>query len=346
MGHNHTIKNCIFSKNRVNYDSGGIYIFDGGIATIINSTFTGNLTVVTGVGVIDSTPESSAIIINSILWDNFIWDSNSRSYIVSEISGPATVTYSNIQGGFTGTGNIDANPLFVTPGYWDDNGTPEDLEDDVWVDGDYHLQDASPCIDSGTAVSAPDEDIEGTPRPQGDGFDMGAYEFLVSPEPMITVTPADLDFGDVTVGDSSNPFEISISNDGTADLIVSGMTLYDTENCTLDVTGGSAPCGTLTPTISPNGNCTVAVTFHPQIATAMSGDLLINCNDPHSPSVDVSITGTGIEAEPPPAPITPTGGGGGGCSIVRVKMSIENTFAVVLLIIALLWLGIRRRRGK
>ncbi len=60
----------------------------------------------------------------------------------------------------TGTGNISANPLFV------DQTT-----------GDYHLQSNSPCIDTGTSSNAPVIDFEGTSRPQGSGFDIGAYEY-------------------------------------------------------------------------------------------------------------------------------------------------------------------------
>ncbi len=43
---------------------------------------------------------------------------------------------------------------------------------------DYHLTPASICIDAGTPVggTAIPTDIEGTPRPQGNGFDIGAYE--------------------------------------------------------------------------------------------------------------------------------------------------------------------------
>jgi hypothetical protein len=53
------------------------------------------------------------------------------------------VVYSNIQGGHAGLGNIDTDPCFVEPGYWDVNGTPADPNDDFWVDGDYHLKSAS-----------------------------------------------------------------------------------------------------------------------------------------------------------------------------------------------------------
>ncbi len=64
-----------------------------------------------------------------------------------------------MEGGYEGTGNIPDDPLFADA-----------------ANGDVRLQDGSPCIDTGTAESAPDTDIEGTARPQGAGFDMGAYE--------------------------------------------------------------------------------------------------------------------------------------------------------------------------
>ena len=70
------------------------------------------------------------------------------------------VSFSCIGGGYAGTGNIDTDPLFV-------GASPDD----------YQLQAGSLCIDSGTDVNAPDEDIRGLTRPQDDGYDMGAYEF-------------------------------------------------------------------------------------------------------------------------------------------------------------------------
>ena len=55
----------------------------------------------------------------------------------------------------------DAAPLFVAPPY------------------NLHLQPASAAIDSGNAALAPLTDIEGVPRPQGAGFDLGAYEWRI-----------------------------------------------------------------------------------------------------------------------------------------------------------------------
>jgi parallel beta-helix repeat protein len=43
---------------------------------------------------------------------------------------------------------------------------------------DLHLSVGSPAIDSGVATDAPSTDIDGTSRPQGAGYDVGAYEYV------------------------------------------------------------------------------------------------------------------------------------------------------------------------
>ena len=50
--------------------------------------------------------------------------------------------------------------------------------------GDYHLKSISPAIDAGTSIDAPSTDYDNNTRPQGAGFDIGAYEFRSS----ITIT--------------------------------------------------------------------------------------------------------------------------------------------------------------
>jgi hypothetical protein len=50
---------------------------------------------------------------------------------------------------------------------------------DIFVDpiySNYHLSETSPAVDHGTEASAPSEDYEGKSRPQGERYDMGAYE--------------------------------------------------------------------------------------------------------------------------------------------------------------------------
>ncbi len=55
---------------------------------------------------------------------------------------------------------IGQNPLLVNPG-----------------GGDYHLKVSSPCINKGTSSGAPSADLDGAKRPQGAGYDIGAYEY-------------------------------------------------------------------------------------------------------------------------------------------------------------------------
>jgi hypothetical protein len=51
---------------------------------------------------------------------------------------------------------------------------------DIFVDPvnfDLHLLEASNALDNATGVGAPLEDYDGNPRPKGEGYDIGAYEY-------------------------------------------------------------------------------------------------------------------------------------------------------------------------
>jgi parallel beta-helix repeat protein len=166
-----TITNCTISGNTAT-NGGGIYVGTGGWgpsrATIANCTISGNTA--TNGGGIYCAWASSFTVENSILWENFATTSGNDIYLGG--SNFVTVTYSNVKGGYAGTGNIDSDPLFVN-----------------FAGGDYHLTSGSPCIDAGTCNNAPSTDIKGTSRPQGAGCDMGAYEFQPSPTPTTTTAP-------------------------------------------------------------------------------------------------------------------------------------------------------------
>jgi hypothetical protein len=98
---------------------------------------------------------SSPTIANCILWGN------EPEEIYLNESEPV-ITYTDIEGGWEGEGNIDEDPLFIDPN-----------------NGDYHLRWDSPCVDAGEpgAVGGTDEvDIDGEPRVMGGRVDMGADE--------------------------------------------------------------------------------------------------------------------------------------------------------------------------
>jgi hypothetical protein len=172
------LTNCLFDFNRaIQYGGGGICNYQS-TPVLTNCTFTGNSAATSG-GAIYNQFKSYPILTNCILWDN------SSDEIVG---GTSIVTYSNVRGGWPGEGNIDEDPCFADPGYWDANGTPEDANDDFWVDGDYHLKSqagrwdanegrwaiddvTSPCIDAGDPMTP----IGREPFPNGGIINIGAY---------------------------------------------------------------------------------------------------------------------------------------------------------------------------
>jgi len=115
--------------------------------------------------------------------------------------------------------------------------------------------------------------------------------------PEISVLPESFDFGIVTDVNSVEPLEVTIQNNGTANLVVSDITLSDTANFSLDLNGGTTPCGSSTPTVAADANCTVIIDFDPQDATIPAEGidypavLSVLSNDTTSPQVDIDLAG-------------------------------------------------------
>ncbi|MFP4581510.1 MAG: choice-of-anchor Q domain-containing protein, partial [Candidatus Sumerlaeia bacterium] len=55
---------------------------------------------------------------------------------------------------------------------------------------DLKLTAMSPAVDTGTDVGAPAYDLLGLARPQYNGYDMGALEFIQPPLPPASADPA------------------------------------------------------------------------------------------------------------------------------------------------------------
>ena len=94
---------------------------------------------------------------NPTLTNSIIWDNSPESI---DGNGEPMITYSDIEGGWTGEGNIDLDPLFTDS-----------------VNDDFNLQAGSPCIDTG--ISDIDGDgVEDIVNYYGSAPDMGAFESL------------------------------------------------------------------------------------------------------------------------------------------------------------------------
>ncbi len=164
--------NCVFSGNRTTgtlewSGGGGIYNDNKSDAVLINCAFAGNSAsrgsalACWSYGATDPSKVRAA---NCILRDggDEVWNSDSSAI---------EITYSDIQGGFPGAGNIDADPMFVDADGADNVVGTED--DDLRPVG------GSPCIDTGDNGAVPawvETDIRGRPRIMNDRVDMGAYE--------------------------------------------------------------------------------------------------------------------------------------------------------------------------
>ena len=152
-----TITNCMIVKNwatGIIHGGGGIYLEDSS-PTITNCTMADNYAIYYGGGIFCW--NSSPTITNSILWSDYsIFDPE-----IHVRSGSSIVTYSDVEAGWPGEGNIEENPFFIGG-------------------GNYHLRLISPCIDAGTDAGVY-TDMDGQSRPWGAGFDMGADEFSTEP---------------------------------------------------------------------------------------------------------------------------------------------------------------------
>ncbi len=154
--------NCLIRGNTAAGGGGGISCMAYSDLTIDNCTISGNsANNGGGISCYDANPSG----VNNIIW------ANSPIYPQISINGVSSFscTYSDIMGGWSGTGNIDLYPGFVDT-----------------ANGDYHLQSTvgsyhggswlldslhSPCIDVGDSTSS----YENEPEPNGDRVNMGAY---------------------------------------------------------------------------------------------------------------------------------------------------------------------------
>ena len=123
---------------------------------------------------------------------------------------------------------------------------------------DYHLSSTSPARDAGGTIANVTDDLEGTPRPQGSAFDIGAYEFPASTAPVtLTVTRT----GNGTV--SSTPAGISCGTGCSATFTVgTSVTLTAAPAAGAVFTGWSGGCsGVGACTLTMTGAMTVSATF-------------------------------------------------------------------------------------
>jgi len=155
------LTNCIFGHNTANGHGGGMINSVSSSSTVTNCTFSGNTAGLNGDGMFNN-DNSNPIVTNCIFWGDTPEE-------INNLASTPIVTYSDIQGGWSGTGNINVDPLFVDA-----------------IGGNLRLSSGSPCIDKGSNAGVPSgiaNDLDGRPRIVDgecndiDVVDIGAYEF-------------------------------------------------------------------------------------------------------------------------------------------------------------------------
>jgi predicted outer membrane repeat protein len=176
------VANCLFVHNRAS-DAGGAVYFAPSRLTMTSCSFFGN-TAPQGTGAACLERFYKGLGPYAKISNMILRDGGDEIHVTN--AAQVDATYSNIQGGWPGRGNIDVDPLFANPVAWSPN-TPHD-RNAPYVAGDYHLKSqagrwdpnslswvvddvTSPCIDAGD----PEAPVGEEPEPNGERINMGAY---------------------------------------------------------------------------------------------------------------------------------------------------------------------------
>lgn len=127
-----TLKNNLVVNNTGS--SAGAFLFLNSNPDMEHNTISGNIATNVNNGASIMLYNSNPVIKNSIIWDE------QNAFFV--INSSPTVSHSNVQGGYEGTGNLNVDPLFESPAAI--NGAGNGQFADLW-----YLQSNSPCIDAG-----------------------------------------------------------------------------------------------------------------------------------------------------------------------------------------------------
>lgn len=235
---------------------------------------------------------------DNVVYNNVILNTNGLGIFADERGAPVPPGYQFINNTIVNTGdngisiyadememNHIKNNIIVNPGsgvyvYKLNNNVPLEMENNLFVEtmaevgfvdaanNDFHLLAASPAVDDGLGASSFGvfTDFDGEPRPYGDAYDIGAFEFV--PTLRLSGTPANetinlrWEFNSVlppgatwrisyngTTGDEVSPIEGIAS--ATRSYSLTGMTNYETYEITIDAMDGTTVLFTDTIEVMP-----------------------------------------------------------------------------------------------
>jgi HYDIN/CFA65/VesB family protein/parallel beta helix pectate lyase-like protein len=312
------IENLITGNTSINGNGGGIYWGSG--AVVVSNTVAGN-SALAGSAVFADALLSGTEVVNNIL----VGSPGATAFQCNGQFGttPPIVSFndafSNGGSGYGGTcaslagtaGNISLDPQFVDA-----------------VNGNYHLQAASPAIDAGNSVdpNLPGADLDGNPRIAFgnaatcvNAVDLGVYEFFLTTPAAAAISPSTFDFGTQPVGTSSS---------------AQVFTVTASQGCVLvgpvSATGDFSQTNNCSSVLATGASCTVQVKFTPTAGGLRSGSLNIPAGNS---TLVASLTGTGGVAIGTLTPASLSFGGQFiGTTSAAQSVTLTNTGNIALII--------------
>ncbi|MBC8205114.1 MAG: T9SS type A sorting domain-containing protein [FCB group bacterium] len=262
LGSGGYVSHCLLTENSSNA-GGAIHLGTHPGVEIINSTITSNFADDRGGGVFTAS-FSYPILKNCIIYGNGASDSPNM-YSAGDDS--FRISYSDIERGWFGEENIDADPLFSDP-----QNNDYSLS---WMN--YPAEDStkSPCIDAGDPESPID--------PDNTTADMGCYYFHQISSPILEISDDTLDFGEVFVGDTSALLLI-LYNSGEVDVVIDSIVSTDPASFFSDWEN-------LDSLILPRDSLCIYVFFAPEENSGYQEFLQIFSN---SEPLNILLTGEGV----------------------------------------------------
>jgi len=263
---------------------GGICSDKWGVLEIRNCTIVNNLP-----GGIFTTSWDGMDVTNTIVWGN-------DNYQIQTFESTPNVSFCDVQDGYPGMGNIDADPCF----FGASSGVGPEYDG---LSSNWTLRSCSPCINSGEKIDLPPTDLAGSPRIYSDIVDIGAYENQ-SDLPLITITPsATVDAGFVQLNtDSTVGFDIT--NTGKIDFKIENLSISAANRESASREPNSV-FSIVTPIVdhllAPGSSVHAEIRFTPIQERVYTGTVHVYSTSSNAPHKPVTLHGVGISGTVVPA---------------------------------------------
>jgi hypothetical protein len=189
--------------------------------------------------------------------------------LIGTTSSPKTATLTN-----TGTVPVNISNISTTGPFTETNNCPSSLA----IGTNCQIQVKFAPVQKGfaTGTLSVTDDAEGSPQ----------MVALSGTGTVVKLSPLGINFGNQKVGTHSMPAPVTLTNVGTTSLTIHQIGFTGKDSADFSQTND---CRTSVP---PRGNCTIQITFTPQVTGKRSASLQVSDNGGGSPQ-KVALSGNG-----------------------------------------------------